>query len=256
MNNKKQTGRIPASVWLLLAAALLLLTVSGTQTARAALTYYSETYDAQVNMYDIGVTLAENGKDVSWRNYTKSGDKWNESTGALLTGMLAEGEKVQLGRAYPEALTVRNSGSIDEYVRVAVSCYWVDAAGNKMPALSPKLIGLHLLTGGNGWTEDAAAATPERRVLYYTKPLPVNQTSAAFSDTLTVSTQLAAKVTETTSTDQAGRTTVTTTYDYNGVRFMVEAETDAVQTHNAADAIKSAWGKNVAIGSDGTLTLQ
>ena len=91
----------------------------------------------------------------------ESGDRMELSVSGSEYGMLAEGEKVQLGRAYPEALTVRNSGSIDEYVRVAVSCYWVDAAGNKMPALSPRLIGLHLLTGGNGWTEDAAAATPE-----------------------------------------------------------------------------------------------
>ena len=35
----------------------------------------------------------------------------------------------------------------------------------------------------------------------------------------------------------------------------VEAEVDAVQTHNAQDAIKSAWGVDVSVDSNGNLTL-
>ena len=35
---------------------------------------------------------------------------------------------------------------------------------------------------------------------------------------------------------------ITTTYKYDGVEFHVDVEVDAVQTHNAQDAIKSAWG--------------
>ena len=37
---------------------------------------------------------------------------------------------------------------------------------------------------------------------------------------------------------------VTTTYVYDNVAFQIEAQVDAVQTHNASDAIKSAWGHN------------
>ena len=37
--------------------------------------------------------------------------------------------------------------------------------------------------------------------------------------------------------------------------FVLEAETDAVQTHNGAAAIKSAWGIDVAVGSGGGLSL-
>ena len=43
------------------------------------------------------------------------------------------------------------------------------------------------------------------------------------------------------------------TYDYDGASFVVEAEVDAVQTHNAQSAIKSAWGVDVEVGADGTL---
>ena len=46
-----------------------------------------------------------------------------------------------------------------------------------------------------------------------------------------------------------------TSYLYNGYRFFLEAEVDAVQTHNAEDAIKSAWGVDVSIGEDKSLHL-
>ena len=49
--------------------------------------------------------------------------------------------------------------------------------------------------------------------------------------------------------------TITTTFAYDGYRFNLKAEVDAVQTHNAEDAIKSAWGVDVEIREDGTLQL-
>ena len=49
-----------------LAAILLVLGTAG--SSQAALTYFSENYTAQIQVYDIGVTLTENGNDISWRN--------------------------------------------------------------------------------------------------------------------------------------------------------------------------------------------
>ena len=252
MTERKKHGPL-AAIALLVAAAVLLL-ISGTQTARAALTYFSQDYAAQVQMYDIGVTLTENGSDVSWRNYTQRDDVWNENTGVLLQNLLPEGEQLQLGRTYPEVISVRNTGSIDQYVRVKLYCYWTNANGSKNTELSPDWIDLHLTTG-NGWIEDTSARTAERRVLYYTSILPTGATAPALSDTLTINDKLAAKVTETTATNDNGQTVITTTYDYDGVQFNIEAEVDAVQTHNAADAILSAWGVRVNI-NDGQLSLQ
>lgn len=252
MTDRKKRG--PLAAVALLAAAVVLLAISGTQTARAALTYFSQDYAAQVQMYDIGVTLTENGQDVSWRNYTQRDDVWNENTGVLLANLLPAGEQLQLGRAYPETIAVRNTGSIDQYVRVTLYSYWTNADGSKNTELSPDWIALHL-TENNGWVEDTSARTAERRVLYYTEILPTGAVAPALSDTLTIRDTLAEKVTETKTTNAAGQTVITTTYDYDGVQFNIEAEVDAVQTHNAEDAILSAWGVKVNI-RDGHLSLQ
>ena len=88
---------------LLLTAAVGLLAASAAGSSQAALTYYSENYTAQIEMYDIGVTLVENGRDVSWRNYTQKDDAWSEHKGELLTDME---ESLQPGKAYPERLCV------------------------------------------------------------------------------------------------------------------------------------------------------
>ena len=93
-------------------------------------------------------------------------------------------------------------------------------------------------------------------MLYYTNILPTGAAAPALSDTLTINDGRAAKVTETRTTNAAGQTVITTTYDYDGVQFNLEAEVDAVQTHNAADAILSAWGVRVNITNDGRLSLK
>ena len=43
-------------------------------------------------------------------------------------------------------------------------------------------------------------------------------------------------------------------YDYDGAQFCIEAKVDAVQEHNAEDAVWSAWGKRVTV-DNGTLSL-
>ena len=47
--------------------------------------------------------------------------------------------------------------------------------------------------------------------------------------------------------------TITYSYKYDGYTFHVDAEVDAVQTHNAKDAIKSAWGVDVSVNDDETV---
>lgn len=238
--------------------AVLLLVISGIGGAQAALAYYSQVYSARVQMHNIGVTLQENGKDIAWRDYhsEKADGTWKEATGVLLQNIAPEGESVVLGKAYTEELTVKNSGTIDQYVRVNIYKYWVDKDGNKVQSLSPDLIGLHLLDGQNGWLLDRTASTSERTVLYYDQILKSGATTPKFSDTLTVDGVTASKVTQRTEPNENGGTTIYTTYDYDGVQFAIEAEVDAVQTHNAADAIWSAWGRRVSVSDSGQLTLQ
>ena len=257
------------------AAGLLLFSTIG--GAYAALTYFSETYNGQVELQDIGVTLMEKGehddaaKAVAYRDYTKdTQDDWKETegethTGVLLSGMLAEDEVFVPGKAYKEEISCANTGTIDQYVRITLRKYWTDPQGNKVftkqkdtdyttPELTPDLIKFTFPNAGS-WILDTqnSSETEERQIYYYSKLLPAGSdtTGTPLTDTLTVDPSVTLRMTKTISDD--GKT-ITTSYDYDGWQFCIEAAVDAVQDHNAEDAIKSAWGRDVTI-SGGTLQL-
>lgn len=263
MKKQKPKKRIKAAspivTAVLFAAAVAMLLGSSIGGTRAALTYYSETYTSRIQMYDIGVSLMENDKEVSWRDYSSAGDgTWNEHTGELLENMLPEGEELTLGKKYQEELKVRNTGTINQYVRVSIYKYWLDPSGNKLRDLSPDLIDLNLVNTGTDWIEDEGARTKERTVLYYNKLLYAEGQGASetplFADALTIDGSIADKVSQETRKD-GNYTTIITTYDYDGVSFRIEAQVDAVQEHNAQDAIWSAWGKRITVNEDGSLSL-
>lgn len=280
----------------LFALAMVLLLSSSVGGAQAALTFFSETYTSRIQMYDIGVTLQENGERVSWRDYGSRADgSWQENTGRLLEHMLdrEDGqEPLQLGKVYKEELNVRNSGTINQYVRVSIYKYWMiketDKDGNvvyvknekgedvpsykkmeRTQELSPDLIKLHLLYNGcdgnpdfkNGWLLDEGASTDERTVLYYDKLLYCADEAGEgkpvetelFSDTLSIDGAVADKV-EQKVTKEGSYTVIETTYKYDEVLFQIEARVDAVQEHNAEDAAWSAWGRRIHV-QDGVLSL-
>lgn len=244
---KKRKKSFPKITVLLLAASAVLLAGSGVGSARAALTYYSENYSAQMNMQSIGVSLVENDAVVSSRDYV-SDNEWSGTTeGTLLANMLGEDEKFTPGKRYNEAISVKNSGNIDTFVRVILTRSWQDAEGKKNTSLSPDLIELNYLTD-NGWVIAEDQSTPERTVLYYTKALPVGETTPALSDTIRVNESIAQDVTK-----KVDGNTIRYTYKYDGYSFHVDAEVDAVQTHNAQEAIKSAWGVDVSVNDDETV---
>lgn len=235
---------------ILLAAAAVLLVTSAVGSTRAALTYYSDNYVAEVNVHEIGVALVENGKTVVATDYGQSDDSETAYKGELLAGL----EEFTLGKTYEEKLQVANNGTIDSYVRVILTKSWVDADGNKDTKLDPSLIELNLVTN-DGWVVDEEASTAERTVLYFTDVVPVGAMTSELTDTLKVNENISTKVYETKTTEN-GYTTITYEYAYDGYSFMLEAEVDAVQTHNAADAIKSAWGVDVNVSADGSLSLR
>ncbi len=239
-NNKKIT-------YVLLALAMVLLLGSAIGSTRAALTYYSENYTAEITVSQIGVTLLENDKMVNRRDYNK--DEWDQETnnekskenGILLQNMVPEGEKFALNKEYQEKLSVQNSGSIDEYVRVRIYKYWTDKNGKKETTLKPDLIHLNLVNTDK-WIE-RQSDSKECTELYYKGILPSKAKTELFADGIRIDGKLAehAEVKEDPKTH-----IITTTYKYDGVEFHVDVEVDAVQTHNAQDAIMSAWGVNAA----------
>lgn len=249
---KKKKNSFPVKPALLLGAAAALLLGSTVGSTRAALTIYSEDYTAQVSMSNIGVALVENGKVVSEQTYGKEAS----AEGTLLENMVHEGENFTPGYPYEEKLQVRNTGDIDIFVRVILTRSWQkdtneDGISEKDTELSPLLIDLKLLED-SGWVvaeDNGVDYSDERIVLYYTKALAPEETSAALSSAIRISHEIAQSV----KIGDDGKYE----YVYNGYSFCLEAEADAVQTHNAADAIKSAWGVDVTVSDDGsTITLQ
>ncbi len=226
--------------YLLLALAILLLLGSTVGSTRAALTYYSENYIAEITVDQIGVSLLENGEIVSSRDYDE--DEWrirtnkggDSTSGALLQKMLGDNEKLALNKKYDEKLTVKNSGTIDEYVRVRIYRYWMKD-GQKLTTLSPDLIDLNL-ANTRQWVKNPNE-TAECMELFYKGILRSGEETEAFADTIRIDGKVAAEANV-----ETNGNIITTTYKYDGVEFHVDVEVDAVQTHNAQDAIRSAWG--------------
>lgn len=248
---KKKKKSFPKKPALTLTAAALLLVGSTVGSTRAALTYYSENYSAQMNMQSIGVSLLENDKVVSSRDYVSNNEWKGTSEGTLLTNLLGKDETFTPGKKYNEAISVKNSGTIDTFVRVIITKSWQDKEGKKNTTLSPDLIELNFLTD-NGWQIAKDQSTTERTVLYYTKAVATGDSTPALSDTIRINPSIAKDVTK-----HVDGYTITYTYKYDGYTFHVDAEVDAVQTHNAKDAIKSAWGVDVNVSDDETtMSLQ
>ncbi len=236
---KLLTPRVTMALFVLALLLLLMSSVSGT---RAALTYFSDDYTAEVEMDHIGVSLLEsNGGDyaiVSHRNYIDGSGNWDQEVpGRLLSRMIPEGEKLKLGVAYPEAIAVQNTGTIDQYVRLTLYKYWVNADGEKDRSLDPALIDLNVVEG-SGWIEAEDSHTEERSVFYYPDVLAPGQITPAVTDTLTINADVQATVSRT----QDGNKIITT-YSYDDMQFVIEAQVDAVQNRHFEDAANSTWGR-------------
>ena len=249
----RKLTRSPVATFVLFALAAVLLLGGSVGGARAALNAESNDYTAGVEMFDIGVTLMEKCENdtafraVSWRNYVRNSDYvWDESASNLLSGMIAQGEKLQIGRKYSEELAVLNSGAIDTYVRVKVYAYWEgpDEQGViKRTDLDPSLIHIEFdADNGNGWVTDAQAPSDggERTVLYYTPLLTSGSMTPSFTKSISVDTHILYLVHQTVEGNK-----IISHYDYDGQTVCLEVEADAVQNHNAQSAIGSVWGRRV-----------
>lgn len=247
---------------LLFGAAAVLLVMSTVGSTRAALIYNDDNaYRIQIAASYIGVGLKENGDVVSYRSYDRNNQAVEESK-PLLSKIAdtVKKEGFKPGASYEEKLTVTNTGEIDSYVRVIIYKSWKDTSGNSNTVLSPELIRLEADgTDYNGWVKDTKASGSgsengdyrERIVLYYTKPIASGAETPSFNETLSIDPEVMKVFSQTRTGNQ-----ITTSYAYDGYSFNLEVEADAVQTHNAQDAIKSAWGVDVNIAQDGTLSLR
>lgn len=221
---------------LLLAMAAVMLLASSIGSTQAALTYYSENYVAEVKVSDIDVSVTGIG----------------ESEPATMA--LIDDEGFAPGKTYDKTLSVGNTGSIDAYVRVIVTKSWQKVPeGSRWPekvtSLNPSYIELDMMEA-DGWEKDETASTAERDVYYYTGVLEAGS-SADLEYSFRINPNVAKELIQ---KNEDG--IITYEYKYAGCQSVVEVEVDAVQASNAEDAIKSAWGINVQVSEDGTLSLQ
>ena len=231
MSASKKSNSVVTLLLFGLAIGLLLFSTIG--STRAALNVQSDILTSDVEMLDIGVELDNDSGSVS-------GSK-------LLAGMIAPGEKIKPGKVYDWPVTVTNSGKIDEYVRVVVYKYWQNKSGAKDVKFDPAYIELEL---AGGWTKDSTAETlGEKAVYYYTGGPLKSGASVPLLKTVTINDSVLREATQTTVGNK-----IITTYEYDGAVFCIEIEADSVQTHNAQDAIRSAWGKKVTVTVGGPIT--
>lgn len=232
--------KIPNKYLILFMTAIVLLTFSAVNGARAALEIRSGEYDAEFNMYHIGVTLlqGENKKEVAWRNYDKEEETWITNDDIELFENV---QNLRPGFNYTDEFRVRNSGQISEFVRVVITKYWVDAQGNRRTDLNPAYIILEY--DEDNWLLDKDYTTDERIVLYYPKALKVGEETENFFKSISLDDEVRDKYsTLPPEPTDDGYHLITYVFTYNGAHIYLSIEADGVQTHNAKDAIRSAWG--------------
>lgn len=194
----------------------------------------------EIEISNIGVSIIENGTEI---NRGTSGDTINQ---VILSEMEEEG--VKIGKKYREELSVKNSGSIDAYTRVIIVKKW------EKTNLSPYTILIERETN-NGWIIDETQSTPQKIILYYTKPISPEEVTPNFIESVMIDPNIASAVTTNRIEDTNGYKSIEMSYDYNNMDFTLEIEADVIQTHNAVDAIKEVWARDVSISADGTLSL-
>ena len=259
----KKLSHSPVVTGLMFMLAVVLLfvgTIGGTQ---AALQVYSSDYLSAFDLYHIGVTLLENNVAVAYRNYGTTADAGftDSLDGDLVMNNLGSDNDLRIGKDYDFEIKARNTGTIDQYVRVTIYKSWVQAEDTNHPKgwfhgdQSTKIrdeqydldnIVLSYVANGarsdyntGNWVKDTnpQSDTDERDIYYYKGVLAPGAETAPLLTNLMISPNVA--VTPVVTTVDG---TTYYTYAYDGLGFVIKAEVDAVQTHHAGKAIRSAWG--------------
>lgn len=281
---KKFKKSISKRTLALLTGTILLLLGGGISGAYAELQYFSQEYKADFKLDHIQVHLIENGTDVCLHNnkddsvhgtYTgvekykgillgylgyKTDTHYGDTAAYKIENTLGQ---VEPGRTYKEQIKARNGQNIPQYLRLTVKKYWVNPkTGEKDTRMDPSLIDLNYSKnrskGYNSgpWIRNPKESTPESETYYYNKILKAGADTELLFDELTIDKSIVADEnmtkTDTTTTEETadGKRTITVytySYDYDQYAFYIEADVQAIQTHNVQDAIDSLWGvKNVS----------
>jgi len=219
----------------LFAAALVLLVSGGTMGTKAALNITGVPYEEAIQTDEVLVQITENGKQVGVKELS------DEST--IFTSVP---EKFEPGKKYDANVGVTNAGTVDEYVRVVVHKYWLKD-GKKSLALSPSYI--EPIAASNWKVVSGASSDKETETaIYYYQGKLGGGASADLFTGIRINEKVLTNGRVKTEESTVGNVKVINyIYEYDGLTFVVEAEAQAVQTHNADKAIKSVWGVDASV---------
>lgn len=211
----------------ILALGILVVGVSTATATRAAMVYQTEAERVNFSTAIFSVDLQENVDG----NYVSL----DEDTGLQFPAIKNDGSLI-IGKKYTEDVRVVNNSNPDtgysEYVRVVVRKSWFKD-GEKQTDLDPKLIDIET---ADGWILDETESSKETYVYYRTTPLARGE-AAPFITAITIKGDITSYV-----KSVETETTIKNEYKYNGEAAFVQLQADAVQTHNAKDAMYAAWG--------------
>jgi len=269
----KNKGKLSKRTLGLLVATLVLVLATGGMGARAALSIFSQDYNAEFELDHLDVALIENG-EIAGQKDPKDIEKGN----LLYHGHDKDGLKdgrVDPGRVYKEEIGARNLSDIPEYVRLSVRTYWVYTDENKNrvkdTTLDPGYIELYYVDdegvrsdfNTSDWQLNNAESTTERKVYYLSNVLEGGKDgvdSPLLFNKFCVSNKIVSAEdgnfhVEASTSDDGKQTIYTYYYDYDGYRACIEADVQSIQTHNSGDAVLSLWGVENVTAADGKITV-
>ena len=251
----------------LAAVAVLLFASGGIMGAKAKLSVTSQDYEGAFRLDHLQVHLLENGKDVCNGHNTLDGK--SKVAGELIKYLKG---KIDPGRAYREEIaaqngTGKNNEPVDQFLRLSIRKYWKDPKGNKKPDMDPGLIQLTYNAGKDtswfsdkndkayndeAWVVNSKETTRERTTYYYRTTLAGQETTPPVVNKLKINDSIVkAKV------NPPKDGVITYEYEYDGFIVCIEADVQAIQTHNANDAVRSIWGvDNVKISGNSLSVTQ
>lgn len=265
----KKRQKMSKRTTLLLVAALLLISVGTFTGVKAAPEIQSNLYRAHFYLNHLQVHLLENGKDVCGGKNNLNGDAKVSGVLAANLGYKSDSElgSIEPGMIYDEVIEAENGPyergqETSEFVRMTIRKYWVvtkngkvvptqNAAGKTVPKkttdLSPDQI--RLLYNGSeecnpAWQEVEKERTYESRTYIYKNLLKGNTKTEPIFNQLQIDKSVAdiKEVRLDPEQSKDNRKVYTVLYQYDGYAFYIEAEVQAIQTHNVQDAIESQWG--------------
>lgn len=189
-------------------------------------------------MNEIGTSLVENDLIIPGES------------GTLFENLLIDGEKFQQGKQYEEKLCIKNSGSMDTFVRVIITKSWQDNNGNKDTNSNPELIELGLASEEDGWITNENGNSPERIILYHKNLVTPEEMTSNFLNYIRINPTIQTETNILEETTEDGYKVINMKKLFNGYAFNLEIEVDAIQTHNAHDVMLDRWGVDVTISED------